>query len=402
MTVPAVLPRAAARGPTLGWLRVALALMVLNLHYGFFRTLVQPWIESRFGPLAWVNDGAIAVFGFFSLSGYLVADMLQSGRYPLNGYADFWRFVAARWARIYPLYWLVLALWIATRGWPGWLETIANVLLWPYGLWSFGYDQRHFGPLFNHLLLVPAWTLALDLVLYPIGALLGRHDGKWLAIWMALALLWWAAAAWLAPPQLGKAAYDWWHFRYWTGAGSGVLAFTMGMALRRWGERFPRPFWSALPAAGIVLWCAYFPIGLGYFSSSLLATAALAWLVHVLAARGRSQREADLGNFTYALYLIHIPVLYWLEVWLRGIALFLLSTLLSLSLALFLAMTVEAPLEKIRRRLAIRPKLFPQQGVQTRWGQSLTVWMTAGMLAATCAYIVMVVRWANLISSHAQ
>jgi len=382
-------------GPTLGWLRVALALMVLNLHYGFFRLLLQPWLERRLGELAWVNDGAIAVFGFFSLSGYLVGDMIGGGRYPLANAGDFWRFVLARWARIYPLYWLVLAVWMATQSWPGWWVALGNVLLWPYGLWSFWYDQQRYGPLFDHLLLVPAWTLALDLALYPIGALLARHHGRWLVLWLTLALLWWAAAAWLAPAQVGKQAYAWWHFRYWTGAGSGVLAFTLGLALRRWSGLLPRPAWSGILAVAVTLWCCYLPVGLGYFSSSLLATAALAWLVHVLAARGRGAHEAELGNFTYALYLVHIPIVAWLGFRLQGLALPVFATGCSFLLAAILALGVEGPMERLRRRWARASATPHRQEQQRSWGLPWLAALTAAMAAATLGSIFMATQWAG-------
>jgi|GEM_PF-7061322 len=384
---------ASATGPTLGWLRVALAFMVLNLHYGFFRLQAQPWLDAHFGELAWVNDGAIAVFGFFSLSGYLVGDMIGSGRYRLENVGDFWRFVLARWARIYPLYWLVLMAWMLTQNWPGWQAVIGNLLLWPYGLWSFWYDQKRYGPLFDHILLVPAWTLALDLILYPIGALLARHNGQWLLFWIGLALAWWVAAAWMAPEQTGKVAYAWWHFRYWTGAGSGVLAFTLGLALQRWGGVLGRPVWSGVFAVVVVLWCCYLPLGLGFFSASLLATVALAWLVYILAARGRGKYDVALGNFTYGLYLVHIPIVTWLGFWLQGSPLLVSAMAFSIFLAAFLAIGVEAPLERLRRRWMSMSETPLVKMQQQHWGLPWLIAMTAVMTAATVNYIVMAVQW---------
>ena len=85
----------------------ALALMVVDFHYGFFYGHIGPLLQRHVGPLAWIHDGMLAVFGFFILSGYLVADMIER-RYPLGGAKDLGHFLLGRYARIYPLYWIVI------------------------------------------------------------------------------------------------------------------------------------------------------------------------------------------------------------------------------------------------------------------------------------------------------
>jgi len=387
--------RRAPLRPTLGWMRVALALMVVDLHYGFFREHIAPSLEAAVGPLAWVNDGALAVFGFFSLSGYLVADMIVTGRYPVRSAGDLVRFTLSRWARIYPLYWLVLVSWLLIQPPVDWVSVAANVLLWPYGLWSFFYDQARFGPLFDHLLLVPAWTLALDLVLYPLGAVLVFGDRRWLWACIALSLAWWAWAASLAPPGAGLAAYSWWHFRYWTGAGSGVLAFALGLLLRREAGSLPRIKGSGWLAAGLVLWCAYLPIGLGYFSAGLIATVALAWIVHLLAGNGRGPQEAALGNFTYALYLLHAPVIYWASAHAPTAVAPWAALFLSLLLALLTDRYFERPVERWRRRWFQPAGTRPADGSAMPGRRSLAVPVTLLMSFATSYYFVMALGWAG-------
>lgn len=380
--------------PTLGWLRVLLAAMVIDLHYGLVPADARRWLEAKFGAMAWVNDGAIAVFGFFAISGYLVSEMIRAGRYPLGDARDFFRFVLSRWVRIYPLYWLVLMAWMLTHSWPGWLKALANVLLWPYGLWAFFYDQRQWGPLFKHLELVPAWTLAIDLVLYPIGALLARHRSAFLGIWLLLSLAWWACAAWLDPAQLGEAGYVWWHFRYWTGAGPAVFAFVLGMVFQRFGSLIPSEGWVGWVAFLVILWCCYLPLGLGYFSASMIATLALAWLVHMLAARGRGPQEAFLGQFTYALYLTHVPVMYWIWEAIRPqhVTLQIIAVLGSVLAAILLSKYFEAPLEAYRRKLFSSPKSIPDLA-QSGWGQGWLILMTLGMTCSTVTYVAMAWSW---------
>lgn len=352
--------------PTLAWLRVLLALMVLDLHYGFYRDLVAPHIVALLGPLAWLNDGAIAVFGFFILSGYLVADMLEK-RYPLRGVGDFGHFLLGRIARIYPLYWLVLGVWLILRPQPlpapGAL--LANILLFPYGLWAFFMDQQRTGPLFSYLALVPAWTLALDLVFYPVGAVLvaGR---RWLPLWLGIGLALLLIAAWQAPAGVGKVAYAAWHFRFWTTAGPNLLAFVLGLAMRLWGKALPRPPWAVFTALLALMYVAYLPWGLGNYGATLLSLAALLWLVHHLAGAGRGPYEALLGNATYAVYLVHVPVLLLLWAhWGGGWPVRVWAVLLSGALALFLAVAVEGPLEHLRHKW-LRTPFYAGSG-KVRW-----------------------------------
>jgi peptidoglycan/LPS O-acetylase OafA/YrhL len=325
--------------------------MVLDLHYGFFRKLIEPYLVAFLGPMAYLNDGAIAVFGFFILSGYLVADMLER-RYPLRGGGDLVHFLLGRMARIYPLYWLILAAWLLLRPEP--LPTpgalLANVLLFPYGLWAFFMDQKQTGPLFSYLALVPAWTMALDLVFYPIGAILvaGR---RWLLLSLGIGLVLLLLAAWQSPSGVGISAYDAWHFRFWTTGGPNLFAFLLGLAMRLWGQSLPRPSWAGVLALLVLFYAAYLPWGLGYYDATFLSLAALVWLVHHLAAAGRGQREALLGNFTFALYLVHVPVILLLwEYWGRGWPVRVLAVFLSGVLALSLAMGVEGPLEHLRHK----------------------------------------------------
>jgi peptidoglycan/LPS O-acetylase OafA/YrhL len=367
--------------------------MVLDLHYGFFRHLVQPTLQARWGPLAWVNDGAIAVFGFFSLSGYLVAEMVLSGRYRLASPRDLVRFVLSRWARLYPLYWLVLLVWVASQPWPGVWRLAGELALLPYGIWSFFYDQQRYGPLFDHLLLVPSWTLALDLVFYPIGALLVLRRWSWLLAWLTLCLAAWVVAAWLAPADSGRCGYSWWHFRYWTAAQPALFAFLLGLALRKAAARIGRPKGSASLAIAVVLWCSYLPFGLGYFAAGLLATLALAWLVHLMAGQGRGKHEALLGNMSYAIYLIHIPVITWLGEMGLGSWLALASVIGTLCLAALLAWAVEAPVEAWRRRWFGGTQARDVPLVEGKWTKPWLVALTLLMAASTAYYCWSALGW---------
>lgn len=369
--------------PTLAWLRVLLALMVLDLHYGFYRDLVAPHLVALLGPLAWLNDGAIAVFGFFILSGYLVADMLER-RYPMRGIGDFAHFLLGRIARIYPLYWVVLGLWLILRPhpFPDISSLLANILLFPYGIWAFFRDLHGARPFFAYFALVPAWTLAMDLVFYPIGALLiaGR---RWLPWWLGVGFILVLISAWQAPAGTGTVAYDAWHFQFWTTAYPNLLAFLLGLGMRLWGKELPRPRLGAGLAFLALLYAAYIPWGLGYYGATLLSLAALVWLVHHLAGAGRGPHEALLGNVTYAVYLVHVPVLILLlDHWGGGWPVRIVAVLLSGFLALLLAVAVEGPLEHHRHRWLRSPSYQEERGT-VRWDRWAIV---AGALWVASAF----------------
>ena len=79
---------------SLGYLRVILAFTVMFIHYGIVKSTT----------MSTVSPGAIAVVGFFTISGYLVYKILDGGRYGSASFKDFLIFVESRYLRIYPLY----------------------------------------------------------------------------------------------------------------------------------------------------------------------------------------------------------------------------------------------------------------------------------------------------------
>ncbi|WP_215890908.1 hypothetical protein [Acidithiobacillus thiooxidans] len=77
-------------------MRFVLSLMVLDQHLGFYRTLILPKLVALVGiqNISPIGGGAIAVSGFFVLSGYLIAHVLQ-GHYSHQGQPALLRFIPA-------------------------------------------------------------------------------------------------------------------------------------------------------------------------------------------------------------------------------------------------------------------------------------------------------------------
>jgi len=197
---------------TLGWLRILLALMVIDEHYGYFEGLFD-WFVKKQGlslHFSFVSDGDIAVTGFFIMSGFLVAEMLES-KYPSNSAKDFLHFVASRYLRIYPLYLFVFSIYVLfiKGGEITWDKIALNALLIPYGFLDL-FSKDH---LFNHIILTPAWTLSLDLVFYPIGYLFYKNRKFLLAAFSAL-ILYFCLIWFIAPASSGTVLYSedsWWN-----------------------------------------------------------------------------------------------------------------------------------------------------------------------------------------------
>ena len=103
------------RKVTLGWLRIALAMMVVNSHYNlyghFFNAAYKQFHFT--GKIIFAEDGCLAVRGFLRLSGFLVSYILDK-RYPSNSVHDFFHFTLSRYLRIYPLFLILLFVCLTT------------------------------------------------------------------------------------------------------------------------------------------------------------------------------------------------------------------------------------------------------------------------------------------------
>lgn len=290
--------------------RFLAALLVVMFHaasvaaldkYFAARTL-EPWF--RFG-------GGVGVEFFFVLSGFIIT---EAHRLDFGRPERLKRYALRRAFRIYPAYWLVFLLMAGTlavmgggnilalpAGVTGWL---ASLSLWPQ-------DPAVVGGTGSPVLAV-AWSLQYEMMFYvAVGcAIAGR---RWVVTAVAALLCWaWVCReldvswplAFVRPWLLALFAF---------GAAASVVA-------RQWPIAHPLPWVWAFGAG----WCAFVVYAIGASWSIWPSIGAVqGMLLHGLLCAGlivglvKAERHAALvcpgwfnaaGGMSYALYLVHFPI----------------------------------------------------------------------------------------------
>mgnify|MGYP001626377589 CR=1 FL=1 len=282
-------------------LRLALALGVLAQHLsgatlGFWLTpnwrgASVHWLSGHPWPI-----GNMSVIGFFMLSGFLVQEI--SRRYELRYWRGYVRFLLARCARIYPLYWAVLLptllAWAVIDGvslYPLPKDFLGQLLLWPL-VWT---AQIRHAFLFDFTApwLGPSWTLAVDLLCYPIGGLLAGR------VRLILPLLLLCVAS---IPLEGVVFY--------TSLQENLAIFLLGMLARQYADRILcQRSWVLVGVwmLWMYAWATPFGMFLGLQVAVFVATFPVL-LSHGFRSR-RTGLDRLLGNSTYALYLVQYPAI---------------------------------------------------------------------------------------------
>jgi peptidoglycan/LPS O-acetylase OafA/YrhL len=353
------------RKVTLGWLRVALAMMVVNTHYNLYGHILNA-AGKHFhfsGKLIFAGDGCLAVTGFFVLSGFLVAYILER-RYPSNSVHDFFHFTLSRYLRIYPLFLILLFIYLTTsfvlaphlKQGGDLLGILGTATLLPYGIYDF--FQKIGRPLWLDIrpgFWVSPWTLPLDIAFYPIGFLL--HKNKKVLYMIFSLLVAYFIFAWLVAPSPGEhfsiSNDPWWDDNFYSTAPPNLLAFISGMISCYHGAGMKGRPWLLALSSVIILYVCYTPFGLSVFAQDVLAIIAFSVLVSELAKNGKSRFESFMGSFTFTIFLLHEYVLYVLQILTPltharlKIAAFLLDLVLSALVAVFVE---EMFVEKRRHR----------------------------------------------------
>ena len=265
-------------------------------------------VENRFGGTPLLGNWALAGFGgvdlFFVISGFVMVWVTRADQGKPAALTGFW---FARLARIYPLWWLVLSVLVAV-----WLVEPE----WVYA------SHASSPELWKSYFLVPdkelplhavGWTLIHELWFYLAFGLMLLLPARWfpaaLAIWAIVT----AATAYIWPKPDNPFVALIRHpltLEFILGAAVGLLAqrqlfpvprvmvqfgafwlLLSALALREnapamFGQEWPRLFYFGVPAAFLVWGCVGLEQG-GYQSPK--------W-------------SKSLGDWSYALYLIHVPV----------------------------------------------------------------------------------------------
>lgn len=230
---------------------------------------------------------------FFLISGYVFAHVYLPDKGESGLTRDRLRdFAVARVARLYPLHLLMLiACALLFTGDPGntMLAFVANLLML----------QAFVQPI-GHTFDGPSWSISVEMVcyvLFALGAVGGKRTLRWVTtIAIVGALVHFALQGRPGGPWVGD------------GLPRGLLGFFMGVTLWRLRDRLAQTS-SALLICFLVFGLA---LNMGN-KSSLLPICLFAWpALLLLTLRARFMGSAPmrwLGDRSYAIYLIHYPVL---------------------------------------------------------------------------------------------
>lgn len=295
-------------------LRALAVLAVVAFHYTLGTALA-----NRVTALGWMG-----VDLFFVLSGYLITGILLSSRGQAGYFSTFY---ARRTLRIFPVYFLLLAVYFAAARWGGgpqpagyWTMHAAflSSTVERFHSWSFA------APAFVYAGVTVLWSLSIEEQFYLLWAPVVR--------WLRPSGLWWFLAAILAAAPLLRhhmhtAVYPEYRFlpaRFDSLAWGALLA----LAFRQWGAE-ARALRRGLAVAGAgaavavasLLWStggrreSLAFATYGYSALAVLFAAVLG--ATVLAAGGSSwpcralrwSPAQYLGRVSYTVYLVHYPLL---------------------------------------------------------------------------------------------
>jgi peptidoglycan/LPS O-acetylase OafA/YrhL len=279
--------------------------------------MLEDWANSLPLPAAsLVRGGYLAVQTFFILSGFVLARSYAKASWTRN---DLWKYAAARFARIYPVY-LVSLVVVAPFIFqamlkPGKSTAIKAGLLLNYGLVLQGWTGG-LGVGWN----TPAWSLSCEFFFYLFFPLLliGLRKANRLTVAAAL------VAALVTPVLMAHSNVPW----QWKPVHH-LADFAAGVAASRLFE-FLRPAmirrgqWLYLPAlaAGVLLIIyprimdgTYGDLNTGLRPLNVAALLGFALSGGILARVLSTAAAEYLGKISYSMYILHVPVLWWYGYW---------------------------------------------------------------------------------------
>ena len=294
--------------PALTGLRFLLALWVMLHHLTGPGMRLEATAQTWPHPLyALIRGGYLAVATFFVLSGFVLAR-----NYGWSGWhaARLRRYAVARFARVYPVYALSFALvapFVIADRTPGKPGIIAN-----YGLLLQGWTA-HLPVGWN----TPAWSLSCEVFFYisfPLAVIVLRRLNP-----LALAV----AACVFTRVLFAAGLRDEWkplvHFSdFVMGIAAAALYERLSGAARR-----PAGYWFYLPGAAagamLIAWPTLLPSGVDLNSAlrplNALLLVGFALGTGFVARLLSSPPAVFLGKSSYAMYILHVPVLWWVRRW---------------------------------------------------------------------------------------
>ena len=301
--------------PALTGLRFCLAAWVILHHICGRGMMLEAWANGLPAPVhQLIRGGYLAVSVFFVLSGFVLTRTYAHTTWDKRSLG---RFFTARFARIYPVYFVSLILMspfiIEMLLVPVWTGAQRATLLTDYLLVLQGWT----GSLkvgWN----TPAWSLSCEFFFYlwfPALFLLMKN-ARWRAISVAM------VAAVLFPIALDHAGVPWtWKPVYdladFVAGIAAARIFTLLRGRRAWNGR---GYWLYIPAVVVGAWLIIHPTvvdGSGADVAAYLRSLNVAMLVGFALSGGwiakwLSTRIAGfLGKASYSMYVLHVPILWW-------------------------------------------------------------------------------------------
>jgi peptidoglycan/LPS O-acetylase OafA/YrhL len=305
--------------------------------------------------------GWYAVFGFYTLSGYLMTLVLNE-QYGFS-HAGIWRFTINRLLRIYPAYWICAGIatvcvaivpWLPFQLWPMVIMPV-DFLSWLPNIFIFG----HF--ITDKARLVPqSWSLYVELVFYILMALLLARNKLIVSVWFVVSLVWTIYA------NMGEMRFM---DRYFT-IPAGSLPFSIGAVIYFYrnelmtSSRFTVSVSILLFAVNLIISYVWEDLGRGlyFYLSIFLGTVLLINLRNVDSKDFPVLTKVDkfLGDLSYPMYVSHVTagVLVLWAFWPnvprhRGWDFFLLGYGYTIIFSYAIHRYVERPIESLRRRIKL-------------------------------------------------
>lgn len=292
---------------TIDFVRFLAAECVVIFHFGQ-GIISHEHLAARAGTLDFLS---LFVDVFFIISGFVIATIYNNR---MTSRRDYLGFMQKRFARIGPLHWLTL-LFIAGMGAfllvAGRRSNFQNEYDWscfaPQLLFLHALGACHH-PSFNF----PSWSISAEMTLYvafPLFLTLARRQRSSL---IALTVMVLGAMYVFSGGPGGDQARGWTNWTTQFGAIRGVAGFSLGVALYAYHDHL-RLVRMSLPLLLASL-AAFF--GLGFSGVHPMWLAPLAYAIAFFAivndlGRRRSaavRKLAPLGQLTYSIYMLHVPV----------------------------------------------------------------------------------------------
>ena len=361
----------------MGTIRLILALGVLVYHRGGHRSFFPGFVDL------WPVPGPTAVEAFFVVSGFFMA-MVLSTKYAGLPRPVFWK---SRALRIYVDYWLVLALAVVLAAvvrhaphkvswgfaymfsdgtewslgalllWAGTAIGIVGQEVWFFNggtLTDLGTPGREEALRYLHTYqpISPAWSLSLELQFYLLAPFLVRMSTRLMAIVFGASLVLRMA---VESTDLPFEPY------VYSLLPEQLCLFLTGMLSYRlfghWSRTMPR--WSAwLSVAALSAMLIFYPWRSIHAPVDWMKLTVLVTLFFTLPMLAKVDTKLDrfLGDLSYPVYLVHLPVMYAVAAWWPAYSLPQVAFLLALvfGISALIVLLVDGPIAAMRQRLSAR------------------------------------------------